>query len=70
MSIAENIKRAALGRTPRTHPGPAHLAAWDVPWHAVREYCDDSERNGLLRNLTHSERRMFLLFVAYSLGAK
>ncbi len=69
MSIANNIKRAALGPTPRSSRFLMQWLGggkeWDVVW--------DFLPNGVLafHNCdSNDERRMFLLFVAYSLGAK
>ncbi len=72
MSIANNIKRAALGPEP---VAPVWLDAW-LPsygeWLAVEHFVPKAMKygGGFLRSLTVDERRMFLLFVAYSLGAK
>ncbi len=72
MSIADNIKRAALGPEP---VAPVWLDAWlpSYPeWMAVEFFVPKRSKygGGYLRSLTNDERRMFLLFVAYSLGAK
>lgn len=72
MSIAENIKRAALGPAPKY---PHILRNWigaGHEWHTAVQAIPYRMRNpfGNLKVLSASERRMFLLFVAYSLGAK
>ncbi len=70
MSIADNIKRAALGRAPRNYKLISLWMSGDkdafdaVLVHVFNRdgWYDDGH--------TIDERRMFLLFVAYSLGAK
>ncbi len=70
MSIADNIKRAALGPTPHLYSMVSDWV-WTRPeFSAVQEFIHD-ERGDWYRGVhTDDERRMFLLFVAYSLGAK
>jgi hypothetical protein len=64
MTVAERIRKAALGRTPREN---ADLTAgWldhrSEEWQAIRPWADNTE--GSFIRLSPVERRMFLLFVA------
>jgi hypothetical protein len=68
MTVAERIRKAALGPTPRENADltagwlryPRYAQAWD----AMRPWCDNQPEPNFMTCNDNTERRMFLLFVA------